>query len=239
MKPIEITPISSLLSTELENPTIRARVTWKSEITPWQSFIREGIIFHMHLLDESGQVTGVLFDCECEKFYHQIQVGNVYVFSNFVQEDEVRFRVLDHTRQIGFGFNTVVQPNVDVPEISKIKYEFVPLSKISTKPDGDPVDAIGICTEVRGVENRGGNIIRELLLVDADYQKIMLNLWEKTAEKFEGAVGDVIVVKGARVQEHNNEKKMNASWYTMVQINPEIPEAIQMREWYGIKQEIF
>jgi len=60
----------------------------------------------------------------------------------------------------------------------------------------------------------------------------MLNLWEKAARDFQGQVNDVLVVKGARAQFHNNEIKLNASWYTNVQINPDIPEAISLRDWY-------
>jgi len=62
---------------------------------------------------------------------------------------------------------------------------------------------------------------------------LLLNLWQKEAVNFVGQRDDVIVVKGARAQLHNNEMKLNASWYTNMQINPDIPDATGMLEWYN------
>ncbi|XP_001980998.3 replication protein A 70 kDa DNA-binding subunit isoform X2 [Drosophila erecta] len=212
--------------------SIKARVTWKSEITQWNNAGKDGIIFIMNLLDESGEITGVVFNNLINAFYGQIQTGLVYIFSRFqVQQAENCFKVSKNPFAVFLLWNTVVELSAS-ERIPRETYNFLPLSEVSTKPDKEPVDAIGICTEVRDLDHRGGHSIREILLVDPDYQPVMLNLWEKEAENFEGRPDDVIVVKGARAQPHNNAIKLNASWYTNVQINPDIPDATSMLEWY-------
>ncbi|XP_016987072.1 replication protein A 70 kDa DNA-binding subunit-like [Drosophila rhopaloa] len=233
MNQTTITPISGLSSTQLDNPTIRACVGWKSNITPWRTGDKVGTIFLMNLLDESGEITGVVFDDLCNTFYGQIREGSVCLFTNFdVTLANERYKLLKNPIQISFIEETVVQLEEELCNTPFPKYNFLPLSEVYKTPDGEPVDAIGICIEVADVEERGGHIIREIWLLDADEEGVMLNLWENEATSFSGEPGDVIVVKGARVKEHDNQKKLNADWYTMVQINPETPDAISMLEWY-------
>ncbi|EDW96486.2 replication protein A 70 kDa DNA-binding subunit [Drosophila yakuba] len=227
-----IIPICSLGPTSFVSSSIKARVMWKSEKTPWNNNGQDGEIFIMTLLDESGEITGVVFNNLVNVFYASIQTGLVYIFSGFeVRQAEQRLKVSDNPYQVFLLGNTVVELSAS-DRIPREKYNFLPLSKVSSILDMEPVDAIGICSEVRELDNRAGYFIREILLVDHDYQCVMLNLWEKQAVNFEGKPDDVIVVKGARAQTHNNEIKLNAGWYTNVQINPDNPEATSMLEWY-------
>ncbi|XP_017058519.1 replication protein A 70 kDa DNA-binding subunit-like [Drosophila ficusphila] len=231
MTSTEICSISGLHPIRCNNLPIRARVTWKSEITPYHKEKKSGTVFLMNLLDESGQITGVVFDELCNTFYNQIQVGNSYVFSEFeVRRAEMRFKVVDNPDQIVFLDKTSVKLSAEVTNIPKIRYNFVPLSKISETPDLKPVDVIGICTEDYGIDERGGHLIREIRLVDGNGANVTLNLWEKKASSFAGQPGDVIVVKGARAQLNNEEMKLNANFYAYVQINPDIKEAHELRE---------
>ncbi|XP_017055187.1 LOW QUALITY PROTEIN: replication protein A 70 kDa DNA-binding subunit-like [Drosophila ficusphila] len=214
------------------NLPIRARVTWKSEITPYHNDNKTGKVFLMNLLDESGQITGVVFDDLCDTFYNQIQAGNVYLFSCFEMIRAIKgFKVVDNPHEILFLDNTSVKLCAGVPNIRKIIYNFVPLDKISRTPNLEPVDVIGICAEVHEIDERGGHLIREIELFDDSEANVTLNLWEKEAFNFAGQPGDVILVKGARAQLHNGEMKLNASWYAYVQINPNIREAHELRGW--------
>jgi len=226
-------PISTLELTTCHRSFIRARVTWKTEITEWTRNINEGTTLLINLLDGSGEITVALFDSQCDTFFPKIEEGSVYNFFNFeVKEADTDIKILPNPLQIFFIDETVVQQSIENIQIPIIRNTFLPLSKVSEIPEREPVDVVGICTEVRDVDERGGHLIREILLVDAELQPVMLNLWEKAARDFQGQVDDVLVVKGARAQFHNNEIKLNASWYTNVQINPDIPEAISLRDWY-------
>ncbi|KAI8045325.1 replication protein A 70 kDa DNA-binding subunit-like [Drosophila gunungcola] len=229
----EITPISILQPFRISS--IRARVSYKTEITPWNNGDKDGKIFLINLIDKSGEITALVFNDLCMKFYRQIQAGCVYVFSNVeARPAHDKYKVLGNSLQILFLDNTVIQLDNTVLQlqIPQTKYNFVDLSTVSKIRDGEPVDVIGICTNAPDYEHRRNHTIREIVLLDPDYQEVMLNLWEEGAVNFDGDVDDVIVVKGARVREHNNEKKLNAGWYSMVQINPDIPDAIGMRKWY-------
>lgn len=206
---------------------------WKSEITQWSNGNKGGIVFIMHLLDESGEITGLVFADYDNGLYGQIQTGLVYLISGFKVEKAISsYKVSDNPNQLFFCANTVLELSA-CDRIPREKYSFLPLLKVSSKRDQEPVDAIGICAEVGMLENRGGCFIRELLLVDPDFHPVILNLWQKEAVNFVGQRDDVIVVKGARAQLHNNEMKLNASWYTNMQINPDIPDATGMLEWYN------
>ncbi|XP_033163028.1 replication protein A 70 kDa DNA-binding subunit-like [Drosophila mauritiana] len=227
-----IIPICSL-TTGMYSSSIKARVIWKSEITEWNAGTKRGIVYIMHLLDESGEITGIAFDDYDNRFYGQIQPGLVYLISGFEVEKAISsYKVSDNPYQLFFRHNTVLELSA-CGRIPREKYNFLPLLKVSSKADKDPVDAIGICTEVGRLEERGGYFIREILLVDPDNHPVMLNLWQKEAVNFVGQPNDVIVAKGARAQLHNNEMKLNASWYTNVQINPDIPDAINLLAWYN------
>ncbi|XP_037729388.1 replication protein A 70 kDa DNA-binding subunit-like isoform X2 [Drosophila subpulchrella] len=153
-------------------------------------------------------------------------------YLTIMREADTDLKILPNPLQIYFLDSTVLQQSTQNIQIPIIRNTFLPLSEVSKIPDREPVDTIGICTEVRDVDERGGYYIREILLVDEELQPVMLNLWEKAARLFQGEVDDVILLKGARAQSNNNEIKLNASWYTNVQINPDIPEAISLRDWY-------
>ncbi|EDW43064.1 GM26361, partial [Drosophila sechellia] len=225
-------PICSL-TTGFYISSIKARVIWKSEITQWRKGQKCGIVYIMHLLDESGEITGIVFADYDNGFYGQIQPGLVYLISGFDVEEAISdYKVSDNPYQLFFRHNIVLELSA-CGRIPREKYNFLPLVKVSSKADKDPVDAIGICTAVGRLEERRGFFIREILLVDPFYHPVMLNLWQKEAVNFVGQPNDVIVVKGARAQPHNNKMKLNASWYTNVQINPDIPDATALLAWYN------
>nr|XP_017007615.2 replication protein A 70 kDa DNA-binding subunit-like [Drosophila takahashii]XP_017007616.2 replication protein A 70 kDa DNA-binding subunit-like [Drosophila takahashii] len=226
MDPIEITPISRLALARCHSSPIRARVTWKSEISEWNSDHLNGSILLMNLLDNSGEITVVLFNEQCKKFDRQIFTGSEYNFINFeVRQTDTDFKILSSPFQIYFIDSTIVQLR------DRTRDNFLPLKEVPKVPDNEPVDTIGICSEVRKAKYRGGHLIREILLTDAESINVILNLCEKTARNFRGKPDDIIVVKGARARLHNKEVKLNADWYTNLQINPNIPKAISWREY--------
>ncbi|XP_016961364.1 replication protein A 70 kDa DNA-binding subunit [Drosophila biarmipes] len=231
MPPVEITPISGLREEIWCRSAIRARVTWKSEITQWSRIPKHGTTLLINLLDNSGEITVVIFDDLCAAFFPRLLTGYVYDFFNFkVSKEQENLEILSNPLQIFFDDTTVVQQSTQNSDIPLVRNNFLPLSEVSGVPERMPVDVIGVCTEVRQVDERGGYIIREIMLIDGTHRPVRLNLWDKMAREFQGEVNDVIMAKGARVLSDNNEKKLNANWYTNLQINPNIPEAISLRD---------
>jgi hypothetical protein len=77
-----IFPIASL------NPyqhrwTIKARCTFKSEIRHWQKEGKgSGQLFHVDLLDESGEIRATFFNDAVDKFFPIFKVDNVLTHSH-------------------------------------------------------------------------------------------------------------------------------------------------------------
>ncbi|KAH8276207.1 hypothetical protein KR026_004600 [Drosophila bipectinata] len=178
-----------------------ARVTYKTEIHAYDNET-SGEVFLMYLQDETGEIVATVFNDLCHTFFNQIETGQVYIFEYF------------EAFPIGLLINS----------IPGTTYNLKSISAIYKSPNGDAVDTIGICNKVGEVFEVSNYHIREIVLMDYD-GVIILTLWNEAAKKFNGKPNDVILVKGARIKEHNEEKKINVDFYAHMKINPNIPEA--------------
>lgn len=191
----------------------------------------------MGLLDESEEITGVVFDEDWDfSGYDKIQVGNVYLFARIEVKKTNEYNLVLHDHQIQFLPETVFELCEDVPAIPRIRFNFVQLREICNKPELTPVDTIGVCVEIGPVEDRGGFLIREIVLLDSNEGRVMLNLWNQAAINFDGQYEDVILVKGTRVKKHNGEMKLNFGWHSYMEINPDVPEGRTLSTWFHHKQ---
>jgi len=181
----------------------------------------------MNLLDTSGEITGVVFDHLCNTFYDQIKAGKVYLFSKFeVQRADGRYKIVHNPHQILFREETVLKESEDDVDIPRMMVKLSPLYKVPRRQTLALVDTIGICKEVYYPVNRGGYQIQELILLDSSKKsvEIMLNLWNKEVDKLHIRPGDIILVKGTRVKDHEGKKKLNFDWFSFMKINPKVPK---------------
>ncbi|XP_011879704.1 PREDICTED: replication protein A 70 kDa DNA-binding subunit-like isoform X2 [Vollenhovia emeryi] len=61
---------------------------------------------------------------------------------------------------------------------------------------------------------------------------ISVALWEKQAKDFDGSNNPVLAIKGARVGEFNGGKNLSLVHSSVLEKNPDLPEAHRLREWY-------
>ncbi|XP_023179721.2 replication protein A 70 kDa DNA-binding subunit-like [Drosophila hydei] len=215
---------------------IKARVVGKTRKYPY----RGGRYFSMNLKDKSGEIRVTAYKEQCDKFYDLIVADNVYFFSNCHLKLANKQYSLKSDYEMSFTGETMVQlcddeDNVGVPEI---KFDLIPLSQVTNMENNESVDTIGICKEVgelQTVTSRTTNKElkkRELTLVDASNDPIVLVLWNNEAINFDGQVKSVILVKGSRIKEYLGHKNLNVGSGSILKINPDTPEAHKLREWF-------
>lgn len=59
-----------------------------------------------------------------------------------------------------------------------------------------------------------------------------LTLWGQDAENFDGTSNPIVFVKGARINEFGGGKSISLTSGSSMKINPDLPEAHQLRGWY-------
>ena len=61
--------------------TIKARVTFKSEVKTWANARGEGKLFYVTFMDETGEIRGTAFNAVVDELYPKIEEGKVYYIS--------------------------------------------------------------------------------------------------------------------------------------------------------------
>ncbi|KAG9291619.1 hypothetical protein G9A89_022038 [Geosiphon pyriformis] len=218
---------------------IRARVTQKSEMKHWHNARGQGKLFSFNLLDESGEIKATAFKEAADKFYDLIEENKVYEISKGkVVLAKKNFSNIDNEYEIHLEIDSVVtlrsEAEISVPNV---QYNFVPLNKLMDYNKDSTIDVIGIVKEDQGsneiISKTTQKAItkRELLLVDQTHFQVKVTMWGKLAETFDSSDLPVIAVKKIRVGDYQGR---NLSLYgsSTLNVNPDIPEARQLRDWY-------
>lgn len=74
---------------------------------------------------------------------------------------------------------------------------------------------------------------RNITLIDGSSADVTLTLWNDTAMDFGGHIQAVILVKGSRIHIFNGDRTLNMVGGSILKINPDIPEAHKLREWFN------
>lgn len=237
---ITTTPIVAL-SPYQNKWVIKARVTSKSNIITWSNSRGEGKLFSCDLVDESGEIRCTAFRDQCDKFYDMINVGKIYYISRCnLKTANKQYSTLKNDYEMSMTSETEVIPCHDeVDSIPTIQFDFVSINKIENKERNDIVDVLGIvksCEEIQMLKARttGRELKkRDVTLIDESNTMICLSLWGSEAENFNGNNNPVVAIKGARIGEFNGGKNLSTLMSSVVQVDPDIPEAHKLRGWYN------
>nr|XP_012139145.1 PREDICTED: replication protein A 70 kDa DNA-binding subunit isoform X2 [Megachile rotundata] len=237
---ISTTPIVAL-SPYQNRWVIKARVLSKSDIRTWSNSRGEGKLFSMDLVDESGEIRCTAFRDQCDKFYDMLEVGKVYYISRAtLKTANKQFNHLKNDYEMTLTGDTEIIPCHDGGnEIPTLQFNFQPISDVETKEKNEYIDVIAIvksCADLQLLTSRNtGREMkkRDIFLVDQSSTMVCFTLWGKEAEEFDGSNNPVIAVKGARVGEFNGGKNLSSLSSTVIQINPDIPEAHRLHGWFN------
>lgn len=232
-------PIASI-SPYQNNWTIKARVTAKSAMRTWSNPKGEGKLFSVDLVDESGEIRATAFRDQADKFYNVLQEDKLFYISKCqVKMANKKFCSLNNNYELTFTNETQIIPcNDDDSSIPKLQFNFSSLSTIQDAEPGTLLDFIGVCKsagEVVSLTARTTNRElkkRDITLVDRSLTAVTLTLWGSQAEEFRGDTQPVVAVKGGKVSEFGGGKSVSLFNSSVLQINPDIPEAHKLKGWF-------
>ncbi|KAK9458245.1 hypothetical protein V1511DRAFT_492120 [Dipodascopsis uninucleata] len=222
--------------------TIKARVTFKSEVKHYHNQRGEGKLFSVTFVDETGEIRATGFNDTVDRFYDVLREGEVYYISKCrVTIAKKQFSNVHNEYELMFERDTEIQHCTDIAATSTLpmlRFEFVDsLGKLNDVQKDAIIDVIGIIKEVRETQQITAKSSgrpydkRDVVLVDQSNLQVVLSLWGKPAVEFSGQPQDVIAVKGAKVSEFNG-KSLSTLMSSTVTLNPDINEAHKLQGWY-------
>ncbi|KAI8962847.1 replication factor-a protein [Daldinia sp. FL1419] len=219
--------------------TIKARVSYKSDIRTWHKASGEGKLFSVNFLDESGEIKATGFNEQCDQFYDLLQEGQVYYVSNpcRVALAKKQFTNLPNDYELTFERDTVIEKAEDQSSVPQARFNFVQIADIEHVEKDATIDVIGVLKEVGEVssitsKNTGKPFDkRELTLVDDTQFSIRLTIWGKTATTFAVQPESIVAFKGVKVSDFGGRSLSLLSSGTM-SVDPDIEEAHRLKGWY-------
>ncbi|KAI9125105.1 hypothetical protein K1719_003721 [Acacia pycnantha] len=226
--------------------TIRARVTAKASLRQYHNARGDGKVFSFDLLDsDGGEIRATCFNVVAEQFYHQIEIGKVYLISKgSIKPAQKNFNHLPNDQELTLDITSAIQPCDDDESIPMRLFKFRPISDVESVENSSVVDVIGVVFSISpttSIMRKNGTEThkRALQLKDISGCSVELTLWGE----FCNAVGQqlqntcdsgafpVLAVKAARVNEFNG-KALGTISNSQLFIEPDLPEAYRLREWF-------
>ncbi|KAG0276608.1 Replication factor A protein 1 [Linnemannia exigua] len=235
-------PVSSISSL---NPyhnrwTIMARVTQKSDVKTWSKPNgNEGRLFSMTLMDDSGEIKVTAFNQQVDDFFNVVEEGKVYYLSAAkVDIAKKQFSTVKNDYEIVLQRDSQIELAQNSHNVPEMRHEFVPLANLVNHNEKDTVDVIALITDVGeftdNISQKTGKPLlkRDLTLIDPSGFTTRVTIWGNQAQTFAlPGPHTVIALKGASVSNYGG-KTLNAFGSTTFKLNPDIPEAFDIRGWY-------
>eukprot|EP00730_Choanoeca_flexa_P015695 TRINITY_DN7264_c0_g1_i2.p1 TRINITY_DN7264_c0_g1~~TRINITY_DN7264_c0_g1_i2.p1 ORF type:complete len:630 (+),score=196.44 TRINITY_DN7264_c0_g1_i2:74-1891(+) len=204
-----------------------------------------GRIFSVDLVDEQGEIRATAFQDVARKLETTFEKNKVYVIKGGrIKAANKRFNNLNNDYEITFDESTTVTEAQGETNLPQQKFNFKSFSDlVAMEVNRDlyvTADVLGVITEVNPVSTivakSSGNEMskRDIVLVDKGNSAINCTLWGDEAIGFEdqgGVQGAVIAIKAAKVSDYNG-RSLSVSSQSMFLLNPNIPEAHQLKGWY-------
>ncbi|XP_034938170.1 replication protein A 70 kDa DNA-binding subunit isoform X2 [Chelonus insularis] len=220
---------------------IKVRVASKTGIKNWSNSRGEGKLFNMLLVDESGEIRCTGFTDVVDKFYDMLEVGKVYYLSRgLLKPANKAFNNTNNDYEMNLTTDTEILLCHDTADdIPMLTYNFTPISEIEALPKDQIIDVLGVVKSHSGVQvltarSTGRELHkRDLNLVDITNTLITLSLWGQQADEFEASENSIVAAKGVKIGEFNNGKNLSVISSSVIQVEPDIPEAHSLRGWYN------
>ncbi|RPA79658.1 replication factor-a protein [Ascobolus immersus RN42] len=231
-------PIESL-SPYQNKWTIKARVSYKSDIKTWTNQKGSGKLFTVHFLDESGEIRATGFNDQCDALYEVLQEGQVYYVSQCkVNMAKKQFSTLKNEYELMFERDTQVERCTDDDGgVPAIKFNPVALGSLESVEPNSLIDVIGILIEIGDL----GEIVskttsktfkkRDITIADNSGYSVRVTLWGAQAENFDVPMETVIGCKGVKVGDFGG-RSLSMLMSSQLTVSPDVVEAHKLKGWY-------
>ncbi|MED6182107.1 Replication protein A 70 kDa DNA-binding subunit A [Stylosanthes scabra] len=244
--PARIIPIAAL------NPyqgrwAIKARVTAKGDMRRYNNARGDGKVFSFDLLDsDGGEIRVTCFNAVVDRFYNVIQVGKVYTISKgSLKPAKKDYNHLKNDWEIVLDSNSIVELCQDEDDsIPEQKFSFRPIIDLENVDNNAILDVIGVVISVNPsvpiMRKNGMETQRRILNIkDSSGRNVELTLWgefcnregQKLQEMSDAGSFPIVAVKAGKVNDYSG-KSIGTISTTQLFINPDLPEAHTLREWF-------
>jgi len=232
-------PISELSSYQA-GWTIRARVTTKSTMRTFGKD-KQGKVFSVDLLDDkSGEIRASFFGLAADQFHAKLQQGKCYTFSKgSLRVANRQYNTVNHRYEIVFEKDSIIEDADDVG-IETLKFNFVNLKSVTSKPLPCTVDLCGVVTSFKpplAFTSKDGKelVKREIVIADDSAITMQVTLWGERAQQPDSCFADnaVVCLKGIVVKEWQGGRSGSLLEGGALVIDAKFPEADRVKQWWS------
>lgn len=231
----------SSLSPFKSNWQIQAKVLAKRPIHTWKNDKNSGKVFNMDLYDKSAQIRATVFNDLVDRFYDKIHCGKVYLISNADLKDaKKQYSSINNNFELMFSNDTeMIECDEKSESFPEVKMNFNLISELKKLSLNSLVNVIGICHEIRGLEEfvskKNGKCLkkREIVIIDSSNEYISITMWNHDAENYDlNNIRAVISLYNVRISEFNGKKHITLNRDSDIKYNETISEAKNLSTWY-------
>lgn len=216
------------------NKQITGLVTFKSDIRQVSHGNRAWKLFNFLIVNETGIFNVTAYHTDCERFFPLVQQNKAYVLGY----QQARYADQRHTTSdFRITLNSGCYLREEPAEVSLPKFNFRSYATVKSLPHGQPIELIGAITsisEISSAQSGDGEsklTRREISIIDINRMRLTVAIFRESALQFAGRTGDVLIVRAVRAKTHGGIYVRPGDF---VLVNPNIPEAREINNWFSI-----
>jgi ssDNA-binding replication factor A large subunit len=196
------------LKTNLPSWTIKARVVNKTNLRTLK--YGSGKAFNLVLSDKSDEISAIVLNENCDKFFCTFEKDKVYYISNAQLKESNGYSRKLNPFCITLNAGSLIQICLpeEIKDVPEIKYDFTSLKKLKEEKNSNKFYdiaalIINVGAKITGTsqKNKKDYVKRDILLSDDGETYIHLTLWNNDAENFDQIEGDVIFIKKCKISD--------------------------------------
>lgn len=232
------------------NWTIKVSVTSKGNMRTYKNARGEGCVFNVELTDEDGtQIQATMFNNAAKKFFDKFVLGKVYYISKgTLKVANKQFKTVQNDYEMTLNENSEVEEVAcEASFVPETKFNLVQIDQLGPYVNkSELVDVIGVVKNVSStmsIRRKSDNETipkRDITIADESKKTVVVSLWNDLATNTGQELlniadnAPVVAIKSLRVGDFQGVSLSTIS-RSVVMINPDMPEAKKLRNWYDFE----